>query len=174
MVDKLERMTHEQRANFVAYLDGELPDEESQQIEHLLARNEVARHDMESLATVWELLDTLPRTKAPDDFAEKTIATLKLDEQKQPVTEAEWFKRTVKYSLNTVVWIAVALCGAAGFLVARSFPASNNDELIHNYDLLINLDDYREVGSIEFLKKLQNSPVWANRDGATSSTADSP
>lgn len=160
MVEKLARLTADQRSNFVAYLDGELSEQETQQIERLLSQNEVARHDMESLATVWEVLDTLPRTKAPEDFAQKTIATLKMDEQQTPLSEQAWFQKAQEVGSRVLGWCLVIACGFVGFALMRSFPPSTTEALIENYPVLEQFDSYQEIGSVEFLKKLQSSPEW--------------
>ncbi len=163
MVDKLIRLTADQRSNFVAYLDGELNEEETRGIEQLLASNEVARHDMESLATAWELLDDLPRPNAPKDFAEKTIATLKMEEQQTPLQEQAWFQKATQIG-GLVAGVAVVLfCGVAGFLVARSVPPSRADVMLQEYPLLEHFDSYREINSADFLTRLQKSEEWTKR-----------
>ncbi len=163
MVDKLIRLTADQRSNFVAYLDGELNEEETRGIEQLLASNEVARHDMESLATAWELLDDLPRPNAPKDFAEKTIATLKMEEQQTPLQEQAWFQKATQIG-GLVAGVAVVLfCGVAGFLVARSVPPSRADAMLQEYPLLEHFDSYREISSADFLTRLQKSEEWTKR-----------
>lgn len=164
MVDKLVRLTATQRSEFVAYLDGELNDDETRSIEQLLASNEVARHDMESLATAWELLDELPRANAPTDFAEKTLATLKMEEHVVPLSEQAWFQQATKYGKFAIGWSLVLCCGMVGFLVARSVPPSRADTLIHEYPLLEYFDSYQEIGSTEFLSQLQKSTKWSEHD----------
>jgi len=162
MVEKLVRLTAAQRSNFVAYLDGELNEEDTRSVEQLLANNEVARHDMESLATAWEMLDELPRSNAPKDFAEKTIATLKMEDQVTPLSEQPWFQKTTRLGSLAVGWILVLGCGMVGFLVARSVPPSRADALIHEYPLLQYFDSYQEIGSADFLQRLQKSKEWAH------------
>lgn len=161
MVDKLVRLTAEQRSDFVAYLDGELNEERTRGIEQLLASNEVARHDMESLATAWELLDELPQENAPKDFAEKTIATLKMEDQQIPLHEQVWFQQAEKHGRFVIGWVFVLCCGMAGFLIARSVPPSRADALIHEYPLLEHFDSYQEIGSTDFLNQLQKSREWS-------------
>lgn len=163
MVDKLVRLSADQRSNFVAYLDGELSEEETRGIEQLLASNEVARHDMESLATAWEMLDDLPRPNAPKDFAEKTIATLKMEEQVTPLHEQAWFQQATKYGSLLAGVLLVIACGTAGFLVARSVPPSRDDVMIQEYELLEHFDAYQEIGSTDFLIRLQKSDEWIKR-----------
>lgn len=163
MVDKLVRLTSEQRSNFVAYLDGELEEPQAREIEQLLTQNEVARHDMESLAAAWELLDELPRVNAPENFSQKTMATLAMEGQHTSLQEQPWYLTTRYYTRMVIGWILVLACGAGGYLAARTLPPSPNDALINNYPLLRNLDHYQEIGSSDFLDKLQRSAEWSRR-----------
>ena len=66
-MEKTLRLSAEQREDLVAYLDGELPDQKAQLIDQVLARSEVARHEVEALARTWEMLDVLPTPKAPSE-----------------------------------------------------------------------------------------------------------
>jgi len=163
MVDKLARLTAEQRSNFVAYLDGELNEDEAQRIEQLLAQNEVARHDMESLASTWEMLDTLPRVKASDEFTQNTLATVKMADAQRQWSEPEWMTEARRIGVRAIGWVLVMACGLGGYLLARSVPPTTTDAMIENYPLLKNFDSYEEVGSIEFLQKLQSNPEWQRR-----------
>ena len=161
MVDKLVRLTADQRSNFVAYLDGELSEDETRSIEKLLASNEVARHDMESLATAWELLDELPRANASTGFAEKTLEILKQEEHVVPLGEQPWFQRTIKYGNFAIGWGLVFCCGVVGFIAARSVVPSRADTLIHEYPMLEHFESYQEIGSSDFLNRLLKSKEWS-------------
>jgi len=174
MVNKLARLTAEQRDSFVAYLDGELDEQKAQEIERLLAQNEVARHDVESLAATWELLDALPTMEAPHDFASKTMATAKVEQAELPWQEQPWVLQSKRLTLLLAGWTVVVVCAVGGFLLARSVPPSDNDVLINNYELIRHLDEYQEVGSTEFLERLQRSVPWTNRDRSKTETGVRP
>ena len=68
-MDKLSRLSTEQRGDLVAYLDGELEEDATAAIEHVLAHSNVARNDVEMLARTYDLLDQLPHLAAPEKFA---------------------------------------------------------------------------------------------------------
>ena len=70
-----EKLTSQQRENLVAYLDGELDEVETQEIERTLAHSLEARHEVDMLTRTWELLDTLPKSKASEEFSERTTRT---------------------------------------------------------------------------------------------------
>lgn len=163
MVDKLIRLTAEQRSSFVAYLDGELDEQQSRQIENLLAQNEVARHDMESLAATWELLDEMPRVKASESFSQKTMETLQLENREFSLQDQPWFQQSRRIGTLLLGSVLVLVCGVLGFVAARSLPPSAEDVMIRNYALLKRLDQYQEIGSSEFLDRLQRSVEWSRR-----------
>lgn len=54
-----------------AYLDAELPAEEAEEFERLLAESPEAREELEDLRMVMQLVQAMPDVDAPDDFYEK-------------------------------------------------------------------------------------------------------
>ena len=159
-MEKTVRLNANQREDLVAYLDGELPDEQVQQIDHIIARSEVARHEVEALSRTWELLDVLPPAKASDDFANKTMTNLKIMEQPFLLTEQWWYG----YLTRTVVslgWIAaIVVSGWLGFQITRSWIPNPNEALLRDLPVIENLDQYQEAGDIEFLKQLKTQGLF--------------
>jgi hypothetical protein len=153
-MSKLVRLTPEIRDDFVAYLDGELDDEATRKIEAVIAQSEVARGDMEALAQTYELLDTLDRPAASDDFATRTMATIRVDELR-PDPRSSWWYRATRQGGPIAVW-AAALIGAAavGYLSTSRWVRTPADELVDQLPLIEQLDLYTEVGNIEFLQRL--------------------
>src|SRR3954451_11306178 len=68
-----QRLTPNERADLVAYLDGELGEAESRAIATKLAHSATARREVEFLEKTWELLEYLPRPKASEDFTARTL-----------------------------------------------------------------------------------------------------
>ncbi len=163
MVEKLIRLTAEQRSNFVAYLDGELDEQQSREIEQLLSQNEVARHEMESLAATWEMLDVIPRPQASESFSQKTMETLQLENREFSLEDHPWVQSARQVLALAGGWVVVVLCGVVGFVAARSLPPAQADSMIQNYPLLQQLDRYQEVGTPEFLERLQRNNEWSRR-----------
>jgi anti-sigma factor RsiW len=153
-MSKLVRLTPEIRADFVAYLDGELDEDATRKIEAVIAQSEVARGDMEALARTYELLDTLDRPAASDDFAARTMATIRVDEVR-PDPRDTWWYRATRQTAAFALWSAV-LFGAAvvGYLATSRWVRTPADQLVEQLPLIEQLDLYTEVGSIEFLQRL--------------------
>lgn len=154
-MDKLSRLTAEDRDNLVAYLDGELPDDVTTRVESVLAQSNVARHDVELLARTYDLLDELPRPKASPDFTERTLVTAKLEEARPDFRQTQTY-RLLQRSTVLVAWFAILLlCGSLSYAVTALWIPRPVDELLENYPVIERLDVYTEVGSVEFLEQLQ-------------------
>jgi anti-sigma factor RsiW len=151
---KLIRLTPELRADFVAYLDGELDEQAAARIETVIAQSEVARSDMEALAQTYELLDVLDRPQAAEDFAERTMATIRVDELR-PDPRDTWWYRTARQGGVIAVWgAALLVTGLLGFLATNRWVQTPADLLVKELPLVEDLDLYTEVGSIDFLERL--------------------
>src|SRR5277367_6081793 len=74
MVPDQQRLSIDERANLVAYLDGELNDAQARSIATKLTQSLTARREVEALQKTWEMLDLLPRPKASEDFTARTLS----------------------------------------------------------------------------------------------------
>lgn len=153
-MDKLVRLTAEDRDNLTAYLDGELDEQATRRIESILTSSSVARNDVEALARTYELLDLLPRPVAGKEFTEKTLTTVRLDGQKQPLSQREWVRK-LQDAIPLACWVAAIFFAAClGYSVTNHWIRSRDDLLLEQFPLIQNLDLYSEIGSIEFLEQL--------------------
>ena len=156
-MEKVLRLSADQRDDLVAYLDGELPDGVAQAIDQVLARSEVARHEVEALARTWEMLDALPVPKASDEFVERTMTTLKVGEVPYNITEQPWFAY-VKKGAVLAEWFAVlSLSGWLGFQITSRWVPNEQEQILEDLPLLQNFDAYQEVQSLDFLEQLNKS-----------------
>jgi len=154
IMNQLARLTAEDRDNLTAYLDGELDENATRRIESILTSSEVARTDVEVLARTYELLDLLPRPASGKEFTEKTIATAKQEEYREPITHQAWF-RYVEQSLPLIGWsFAVFLAACCGFAITHQWVPQQEDLLLEELPLIQNLDQYSEIGSVQFLEAL--------------------
>ncbi len=159
-MEKTLRLTAEQRDDLVAYLDGELPDAQAQQIDQVLARSEVARHEVEALARTWEMLDVLPTLKAPPEFTERTMSTLKVAEVPFNLNEQSWFIY-LKQAMLVAVWVlALSVSGWFGFQVTNAWIENPSQQMLTDLPTLQDFDLYQEVESFDFLDKLHKSKLF--------------
>jgi anti-sigma factor RsiW len=159
-MEKVSRLTQAQRENLVAYLDGELEDAESQEIDRILARSDVARHEVEALSRAWDMLDLLPNSTASADFTNRTMATLKLEESPYSVTDKPWFIMARRGAVAAVWLAAMAVCGGVGYLATSVWYPNPHREMLEELPLIRQLDVYGEVESIEFLEQLNREGVF--------------
>ena len=150
----------------VAYLDGELEPQSTQQLENLLAGDEQARRRLSQLAASWDLLDQLPRANVDDLFTRTTVEMVALaaeDEiaQLQVAAPAKRRRHWIEGALATVAAAAI------GFVVVTAALPNQNDSLVRDLPLLMDLDLYRVAGEVDFLKKLQTAGFFT--DDATES-----
>ena len=159
-MEKTLRLSADQREDLVAYLDGELPDAKAQQLDQVLARSEVARHEVEALARTWELLDVLPTPKAPPEFTERTMTTLKVAEVPFDITEQPWFRPLKKAAMLSLWVVALGASGWIGFRITNEWVANPTRQMLEDLPTLQKLDLYQEVESIDFLDKLEKSRLF--------------
>ena len=160
-----QRLTPAERDNLVAYLDGELPDGESRRIATKLTSSPTARREVEALERTWQLLDHLPRPNAPEDFTERTLTGVRRLEDRGGAIES-----VVAALVRQIAWAAVWLAGAtvalgAGYVLANRGWPHPTDRLARDLSLAEHLEEYREVGTLDFLHELAISPQFFNDPG---------
>ena len=71
--DEIEGTADPQTAELVAYLDGELPEQDADRVEQLLLGNPPLRRNAESLDRTWQLSNSLEEASASGEFTQKTL-----------------------------------------------------------------------------------------------------
>ncbi len=148
-------MTEPHSQNFdhdqlVAYLDGEVTEEERIAIEKRLEDDEEYRNRLVDLQGAWRILDRLPTAHADESFTRSTIAMVAIGAGSLESSVISPQKRN---------WIRAGLLTAAavaGFL-AIYVPMRLRDraELL-DLPLVHNIELYRYAEDIDFLKRLAN------------------
>lgn len=157
---KATRLTVEQRANLVAYLDGELDEAETRSIEETLAGSPAARRDVEMLSRAWDLLDHLPRVEPGDEFTQRTVSRLRAVEVDKAKTSAQWHI-WARRGLFVAVWLGgLAAAVVGGVYTAVYAIPSEGRRMIQDYPVVEKLHEYEAVGSLEFLKELENQHLF--------------
>jgi hypothetical protein len=161
---KLTRLTSEQRENLTAYLDGELDETATQEIEQVLAVSEVARHEIDMLSRAWDMLNVLPTHKASEEFTQRTMTSLRAAEHAGPSAAGEIVYRHARRGAVLALWAGVlGLCVYAGFMATNHWVPNESEQLLDDYPIVDNLDKYLEVGDIEFLQELQSKRTFSDR-----------
>jgi anti-sigma factor RsiW len=161
-MEKIPRLSQEQRENLTAYLDGELEDSESQDIETALTRSSIARHEVDILGRTWDMLNILPRAKVSEEFTRKTLTQLRaIDQKPRSLDSYSWYQRTRQGSIFAAWAAGLLIVASIGFVATRRWVPNETEELMTLLPILERLDEYQAVESIEFLKELKKSSVFA-------------
>jgi len=148
----------------VAYLDGELDTESNRRIEELLAADPRVRATLQGLDRTWELLDELDTTPAAEGLAQTTlemVAVAAADEVEQVRCEAPRRRRR----RLAVAGSGLLAASLAGFLAAALLRPDPNRQLLEDLPVLMNLDEYRQIDDLQFLRALHDERLFSEEDG---------
>jgi anti-sigma factor RsiW len=156
-----DAQSEQQREELVAYLDGELTGQAARAVEAKLNHDPAARAEAESLKRTWDLLDFLPKPKAPTDFTNRTLAKLApLRTQRSTASSPPTGRRAW---LLGVGWAAALLLAAAGGYAGVMWlgPRERGDQdLVRDLRLIENKRYYDRVDDLDFLRELDRSDLF--------------
>jgi anti-sigma factor RsiW len=154
------RLTPDERADLVAFVDGELPEATSRSLSTKLTQSATARREVEMLRKTWELLGHLPFPAVDPQFYERTITEIRRLDLKDPAWESSvktWSSWAVL--AGTYLAMAVVATGLA-YGATRWLWPDTSARLARDLSIAEHLDEYLEVGSFEFLDELVNAPEF--------------
>ena len=160
-------LSDRERADLVAYLDGELKGEAARKVETQLALNPGARAEADALKRTWELLDFLPRPEPSVDFTHRTVSQI------VPVGAGAKAAATVPYRrpwLFSAGWAAAVLMAAlTGYTGTRLLVPKQPGEqdLVRDLSIIENKRLYELAEDMDFLRQL-DSPDLFGEDTAGS------
>ena len=158
------RIAPDQRAELVAYLDGELDDAATQHMEQLLADSPDARHEVDMLSRTFSLLDTLPRASASADFSAKTLTTIKTERVRPRWSDQAWYRRARRGAVLACWIVGLWLAGMTGYLAANRLKPDDDARLIEELPVVENLDAYSDVSTIEDIRALEEHGGFDAKD----------
>ncbi len=145
----------------VAYLDGELDADACRRIEELLASDPKVRQTLHRLEQTWQLLDELDRCEVDEAFAHSTMELVAVAAEEEVRQIQAQSKRLRRWLLPAGGLAAVA---AAGFLAVMLLRPDPNREVLQNLPVLENLDEYRQIGDIDFLRALEREGLFTKEE----------
>jgi anti-sigma factor RsiW len=113
----MSQLNDDERAELVAYLDGELGEAESHALEARLGRDPALRAEADALKRTWEMLDYLPRPEPSGGFTHRTLERLAVIE----TTKVRTGRSRLWRWLAPVGWVAAVLAAMAGGLAAAHY-----------------------------------------------------
>jgi anti-sigma factor RsiW len=173
----MSRLSEEDRAELVAYLDGELDETASQALEARLNRDSQMRAEVEAFKKTWDLLDYLPRPEPSASFTHRTLERLAVRETNRQYangTTGRWAW------LTPIVWGAAMLVAMAVGLFAahrlwsppgQTAPApapvpqaqgrSDLEEVMaKDADMLKSFRYYERVDDVDMLRQLSRKDAF--------------
>ena len=165
-------LSEEEKAELVAYLDGELDEAAQQAVEAKIATNPDARAELDALKQTWGMLDFLPKASPSPNFTHRTMERLTLEKvasgsasKTAPVVgDANWLRR--------IAWaaaIVVALGG--GYLAAtRIWPSASvpdpipdvDQPLVEHLRIAEKWRLYENTDDLDFAKKLTHPDLFGD------------
>jgi anti-sigma factor RsiW len=144
----------------VAYLDGELSPEEAARVERRMAEDPKYNARLNQLQRAWDLLDTLQRTEADDDFVHSTVAMVAVQAEGDAQTQKLRVVRRRALGWLAVVALAV-LSATTAYVVIQRRLSRDNWKLVHDLPVIEHVDEYRNIDSLDFLRQLERENLFA-------------
>lgn len=139
---------HSEQGLLIAYLDGELSDPQRAELERRLAEDPELRQRLLELQQTWSLLDFLPQPETNPNLTQSTMELL-----------AHRQKRAYRFPL---IWaLAFLLSGALGLGAGHLAFSQARQQQLHELEVARFVDMYRNVDSLEFLRQLEQSSLFA-------------
>jgi anti-sigma factor RsiW len=160
-------LNDEERADLVAYLDGELAGEAARALEAKLSLNPEARAEADALRRTWDLLDYLPRPEPSPSFTHRTLSRI-VPAQSRPGAPGAW-QRGRRWLVGVGWAAALLLAGLTGYagynLLAPREPGDK--ELVRDLRLIENKRLYDLVEDLEFLRALDDPDLFGDDNTAS-------
>lgn len=162
-------LNDDEKAELVAYLDGELDDAATQAVEAKIATNADARAELDALKQAWGMLDYLPKASPSANFTNRTMERLSLEKvgagkKTMPMSgrRSPWLRR-----LGWAAAMVLALVGGY-FAAIYMWPAPQPPEPIPDIDRPLirylrvaeKWRYYESADDLEFVKKLNQADLF--------------
>ena len=165
-----------QITELVAYLDGELPEQDADRVELLLQANAPLRRNAETLDRTWRMLDALGEATASGDFTQKTLISISTVPAESDARRATGLREAMREILpgsviaRGFIWcLAGFFACSAGLLLSRNARRERSDP--GDAQLLKDLDLYRQypklwhIPDVEFLKEISADAESSSETG---------
>ncbi len=162
---KPSHLSEQDRANLVAYLDGELTGEAARALEAKLSLDPATRAEADALRRTWDLLDFLPRPQASAHFTHRTLERL------SPLRDDEWHRRR-RWRVRCIGlgWAAALLlagwAGYAGYNWLMPLEPGER-QLLQDLRIIENKRLYERIEDLDFWRAL-DAPDLFGEDATNS------
>ncbi len=137
-----------------AYLDGELDEKQTQEVENRLGSDSKYLAELQSLQKTWDLLDTLPVQEPGGSFTKTTMELIVGDAVN---TAKNRRKRTLFLGRVAIMILLPVVFFATAYGVVRRLKSDPDRRLIENLSVIENFSKYEVVDcDLEFLERIRN------------------
>jgi anti-sigma factor RsiW len=150
-------LTDEERADLVAYLDGQLDEPKAEEVAARLSLDPHVRSEADALDRVWGLLDYLPTAEPSPTFTHRTLERLTI---RRPA------RRRWAVALG---WAAAVLVAATAGFAGTAFlvPRDRTDEaLARDLRVIDNRRLYEPIDDWDFLLELSQPDLFGDEAGS--------
>jgi anti-sigma factor RsiW len=165
-------LSEEDRVALSAYLDGELDEAVSQQIEARISLDPEVRAEYETLRETWSLLDYLPTATPRPDFTSRTLERLSLEKPVAPAAgKARRLPAGVAWAAGVLIAVGVGYAGSGVLPTAVPVPQPHEDIAAADETLALHLRVvenwplYKNAEDVDFLKKLDEPELFGDEPG---------
>lgn len=138
----------------VAYLDGELSDEQTQLIDSQIASNADLRNRINQLRMTWDLLDELPVEPPSPRFAETTLEMAAVSATVETQSLWNWLAKNT----SRIVIFILPLLFLGGFFSSKYSQSRADRQLLRDLPILVDLRSLTNIDSLEWLEVLVDQP----------------
>lgn len=153
-------LNEQDRADLIAYLDGELDPRASEAVEAKLHTDSRVRAEADSLRMTWDLLDYLPRPEPSPNFTHRTMSQLSLMTSTQaPATQRRRWLQTIGWTAAVIAAVGVGYT-VTGWAMAK--PKGNlTDEQVNS---LVKNSDARVKDRVELYRRFKDLQFFIELD----------
>ncbi len=151
-VDELDEL-------LVAYLDGELDEQQRRDLEDRLILDDALRQRLGGLQHGWELLDHLPQASVTGDFAQTTVEMIAATQSRTLAITGRQY-RWKQYAWLGALLTSIALCSAVGWFFPKALDELQFRRQLADLPLAEHLDAYLLEVDLGTMVKLSKEERW--------------
>ena len=116
------------------------------------------------LSRTIELIDTLDRPAASEEFTKKTLASLdRIDNRQAATASGDWLAKLTRRTGVLAVWaVALVVSTYAGYSLTNRWLPREQDLLLDDLPIVESYHRYKRVKDAEFLRELQKQGTLKN------------
>jgi len=162
-------MSEDEKAELVAYLDGELDEVTTQALEAKIAADPVVRAELDTLKQTWGMLDYLPKASPSPNFTNRTMERMTLEKIADPMVTVPIQPHRTHWPIGLITAATFLLSLGAGYYGATQFwPSASVVESIPDADVPLvrqmriaeKWRYYENVADFEFVRKLNHPDLF--------------